>query len=152
MLLLIPLVNMQNKQIETISSGIEGFSRDRNYIMTTIVYLKNEILLISFPLMSRQLVHCELIKLTIITLPCLMLTRYSDGQIRSTNKLPRIRIFGWFWIATVVWWKMAWFIIVRASECSRKRQEVNLLCAIKSGQKGSDVIRNWWHPLKELKE
>ena len=81
MLRLIPSVNKQNKQIETINSGIEGVSRDQNYIMTMIVYLKSEILLISFPLMSRQLVHCKLIKLEMITLPCLMLSQHSDGQI-----------------------------------------------------------------------
>ena len=46
---------------------------------------------------------------------------------------------------------MDWFIIVRESECSTTR-EVDLLCTIKSGQKGSDMIRNSWHPLKELKE
>ena len=31
-------------------------------------------------------------------------------------------------------------------------REVDLLCAIKSGQKGSDMIWNTWHPFKELKE
>ena len=40
--------------------GIERFSRDWNYTITTIVYLKNEILLSSLPLMSRQLVHCKI--------------------------------------------------------------------------------------------
>ena len=58
----------QNEQIETISSEIERFSRDWNCTMSTIVYLKNEILLMSFPLTSRQLVHCELIELEFITL------------------------------------------------------------------------------------
>ena len=43
----------QNEQIETISSGIERFSRDWNYTMSTIVYVKNEILLMLFPLASR---------------------------------------------------------------------------------------------------
>ena len=47
MLLLIPSVNKQNIQIETISSGIERFSGGQNHTMTTIVYLKNENLLIS---------------------------------------------------------------------------------------------------------
>ena len=42
-------------------------------------------------------------------------------------------------------------MIVRASECSR-RWEVDLLCTIKSDQKGSDMIKNSWHPLKKLRE
>ena len=73
MLLLISLVNKQNKQIRQSPIGVERFSRDQNYTMTTIFYLKIGILLTSSPMMPRQLVHCKLIELDIITLQCLML-------------------------------------------------------------------------------
>ena len=43
-------------------------------------------------------------------------------------------------------------LFVRACVFSRKRWEVDLLCAMKSDHKGSDMIINSWHPLKKLKE
>ena len=74
--------------------GVERFSRDWNYTMTTIVYLKNEILLPSLPLMSRQLVHCELIELEQITLRCLMLNPTFWWVNWSINKLYRVQTLG----------------------------------------------------------
>ena len=94
MLLLIPSVNKKNKQIRQLPMEGKSFSRDWNYTMTTTVYLKNEILLPSLPLMPRQLVHCKLIELEQITLQCLMLNPTLRWVNWSTNKLYCVWTFG----------------------------------------------------------
>ena len=45
---------------------------------------------------------------------------------------------------------MAWFIIKRASECSRKQQEVNLLGAIMSGHQDLND-KEFMAPVEEIK-
>ena len=75
--------------------GGESLSRDWNYTMLTIVYLKNAILLPSLPLMSRQLVHYELIELEQITLRCLMLNPTFQWENNSRNKLKRPVSWPW---------------------------------------------------------